>query len=140
MAARPAPRPIPTPRPTTTLLTHPDRLPPEQTRNLQEVQAACPHLTAAGQHVRTFAKMLTNLAGHEDLSEWIDNVPANGLPHLRRFADGLRTDYDAVLAGLSTSWSSGQVEGQNTRAKLIKRLGYGRANFDLLRKRILLQA
>nr|WP_104113995.1 transposase [Micromonospora chalcea] len=68
------------------------------------------------------------------------SVRADDLPHLRQFADGLRTDYDAVLAGLSTPWRSGQVEGQNTRAKLAKRLGCGRANFDLLRKRILLQA
>ena len=30
-------------------------------------------------------------------------------------------------------------EGQNTRVKRIKRDGYGRANFDLLRKRILLR-
>ena len=137
----PAPRPIPAPRSAATLLlTHPDRLPPEQSRNLHDVQAACPHLAAAGEHVRSFAKMLTNLTGHQHLSEWIGNVRADDLPHLRQFADGLRTDYDAVLAGLSTSWSSGQVEGQNTRAKLVKRLGYGRANFDLLRKRILLQA
>ncbi|MEU5552125.1 ISL3 family transposase [Micromonospora sp. NPDC047793] len=141
VTAPPAPRPIPAPRSAATLLlTHPDRLPPEQTGNLHDVQAACPHLTAAGQHVRAFAKMLTNLTGQQHLSEWIDNVRADDLPHLRQFADGLRTDYDAVLAGLSTPWSSGQVEGQNTRAKLVKRLGYGRANFDLLRKRILLQA
>lgn len=43
-----------------------------------------------------------------------------------------------MTAGLSSSWSSGQVEGQVTRIKLIKRQGYGRAGLDLLRKRILL--
>ncbi|TMR13264.1 transposase, partial [Nonomuraea turkmeniaca] len=42
-------------------------------------------------------------------------------------------------AGLSLPWNSGQAEGQNTRVKLLKRRGYGRANFDLLRKLILLQ-
>jgi transposase len=83
--------------------------------------------------------MLTNLTGHQLLAEWIDSVRADDLPHLRQFADGLRTDYDAVLDGLSTSGSSGQVEGHKTRAKLVKRIGYGRANFDLLRKRIQLQ-
>lgn len=61
------------------------------------------------------------------------------MPQLHRFADGLRYDLDAITAGLSLPWSSGQAEGQNTRVKLIKRLGYGRANFDLLRKRILLR-
>jgi transposase len=136
----PAARPVPAPRAAASwLLTHPDRLGPEQARTLGDVQAACPHLTATARHVRGFAAMLTNLTG-EDLPAWIAQVRQDDLPHLRQFADGLTTDLAAVTAGLSTPWSSGQVEGQNTRAKLVKRLGYGRANFDLLRKRILLQA
>ncbi|MFI7232879.1 transposase [Nonomuraea angiospora] len=40
---------------------------------------------------------------------------------------------------MSVPWNSGQAEGQNTRVKLVKRQGYGRANFDPLRKRILLR-
>ncbi|AWZ10115.1 MULTISPECIES: transposase [unclassified Streptomyces] len=59
------------------------------------------------------------------------------MPALHSLVNGLRRDQDAVIAGLSSPWSSGQVEGQNTRVKFIKRAGYGRANFDLLRKRIL---
>jgi transposase len=35
------------------------------------------------------------------------------------------------------TWSSGAVEGNVDRIKMIKRLVYGRAGFDLLRKRIL---
>ncbi len=35
------------------------------------------------------------------------------------------------------SWSTGPVEGFVTKLKLIKRQGYGRANFDLLRARAL---
>jgi transposase len=76
----------------------------------------------------------------ERLTAWIDQVRTDDLPHLRQFAEGLLTDHHAVLTGLSTEYSSGQVEGQNTRTKLIKRMGYGRANFDLLRKRILLHS
>jgi transposase len=33
--------------------------------------------------------------------------------------------------------STGQTEGQINRLKFIKRQMYGRANFDLLRKRVL---
>ena len=48
---------------------------------------------------------------------------------------------NAVLhAALTTPWSSGQAEGQITRLKLIKRQMYGRASFDLLRRRVLLAA
>jgi transposase len=35
------------------------------------------------------------------------------------------------------SWSSGAVEGNVARLKLIKRQGYGRAKLDLLRARVL---
>jgi transposase len=50
---------------------------------------------------------------------------------------GLRRDYDAVLNGLTLQHNSGAVEGNVDRIKMIKRQMYGRANFDLLRKRIL---
>jgi transposase len=43
-----------------------------------------------------------------------------------------------VRAALTTPWSSGQSEGQITRLKLLKRQTYGRASFDLLRRRKLL--
>ena len=37
-------------------------------------------------------------------------------------------------------YSQGQTEGQITRLKALKRAMFGRANFDLLRKRFLLTA
>jgi transposase len=66
-------------------------------------------------------------------------VPANDdeLPGLRSFINGIRTDLDAVTNGLSLPYSSGRVEGHVNRIKMIKRQMYGRANFDLLRRRIL---
>ncbi|MBF6592036.1 MAG: transposase, partial [Ktedonobacterales bacterium] len=44
----------------------------------------------------------------------------------------------AVIAGLRLPWSSGVVEGTNTKIKLIKRSMYGRGSFALLRRRLLL--
>ena len=41
------------------------------------------------------------------------------------------------LDGWLEEASGGQTEGQVTRLKLIKRSMYGRANFDLLRRRVL---
>ncbi|MGA5454399.1 transposase [Streptomyces umbrinus] len=49
----------------------------------------------------------------------------------------MRRDRAAVLAALTTTLTSGAVEGNITRIKLLKRQTYGRANFDLLRRRIL---
>ncbi len=48
-----------------------------------------------------------------------------------------RPDIAAVVNALSLPWSNGQTEGQVNRLKLIKRQMYGRANFDLLRKRVI---
>ena len=52
-----------------------------------------------------------------------------------RLADGI--DLAAVTAGLTLPWSSGPVEGHVNRIKMIKRQMYGRANLDLLRRRLL---
>ncbi|WP_373559620.1 transposase [Streptomyces sp. TLI_55] len=59
-------------------------------------------------------------------------------PELHTLAAGIRPDRAAVLAAPATSLTSGVVEGNVTRIKLLKRQMYGRANFDLLRRRILL--
>jgi len=60
------------------------------------------------------------------------------LPSLRHFAQRLLRDHDAVTAGLTLPWNSGVVEGHVNRIKMLKRQMFGRAGFELLRKRILL--
>ena len=52
-------------------------------------------------------------------------------------AKGIRLDYAAVRAAFSSEWSNGQVEAQVNCLKLQKRIVFGRANFDLLRLRVL---
>jgi transposase len=42
-----------------------------------------------------------------------------------------------VLAALTLPWSTGPVEGQITRLKLIERQGYGRCSLDTLNRRFL---
>ena len=49
----------------------------------------------------------------------------------------MRHDHAAVSAAFTSPWSTGQCEGHNTRIKLMKRTGYGRANAGLLRARVL---
>ncbi len=65
---------------------------------------------------------------------------ACGVPAVETFAAGLEQNGDAVRAALTTPWSNGQAEGQITQLKLLKRQMYGRAGFDLLRRRVLLAA
>ena len=61
----------------------------------------------------------------------------SGIDALARFARGLQEDLAAVTAGLTLDWNNGPVEGQITRLKLLKRQGYGRAGFPLLRQRVM---
>src|SRR4029453_16427033 len=72
-----------------------------------------------------------------DLEAWITATTDSGIDALARFARGLRDDLSAVTAGLILEWSNGPVEGQITHLKLLKRQGYGRAGFALLRQRLL---
>ena len=47
------------------------------------------------------------------------------------------TDLEAITNAFRYPWSTGPVEGNITRVKLIKRAGSGRAKLPLLRARIL---
>ncbi len=71
------------------------------------------------------------------LTPWLAASKASAVPDLVTFAKSIQQDNDAVHAALVENWSSGQVEGQVTRIKLIKRRMYGRAKFDLLRQHLL---
>jgi transposase len=71
------------------------------------------------------------------LEEWLKDCKTSGVALLQNFAIRIEQDYAAVRAALETQWSNGQTEGQINRLKLLKRQMYGRAKFDLLRKRVL---
>jgi transposase len=73
----------------------------------------------------------------ERFDDWLVQSHSSDFPAFRRFARGLQHDYPEVQAALILPWSSGQVEGQVNRLKLLKREMYGRAKFDLLRQRVL---
>lgn len=124
------------------MLTDPARLDDGQQEQLAAILGRCPELEALAGHVTAFAKMLTHRAGDRPgagLDDWLAAARSSpGQPELRSFANGIRRDYQAVRNALTMPWSSGRVEGRNTRTKLLERQMYGRASFPLLRKRILL--
>jgi transposase len=120
------------------ILTAPENLDDQDTSALARARGQCPHLDALARHVTEFAKMLTGLHG-DRLDQWLAAVEADDAqPDLHSFARGIRRDHDAVRNGLTLRWSSGAVEGNNCKIKHIKRIMYGRANLDLLRKMALL--
>ncbi|WP_329262574.1 ISL3 family transposase [Actinoallomurus sp. NBC_01490] len=119
------------------ILRHPDNLQPDERHQLETLTAASPAPASVREHVRGFAHMMLHLHG-DQLERWMSAVESSDLPELRSFVTGLRRDLDAARAGLTLPYSSGKVEGHVNRIKMIKRQMYGRANPDLLRKRILL--
>lgn len=119
------------------IMSNPENMKDDDQRLLGDILARSPQLVALAGHVRSFATMMCDLRG-DRLEEWMTAVDADDLPALHSFVTGLRRDQDAVTAGLTVPWSSGPVEGHVNRIKMIKRQMYGRANPDLLRKRILL--
>jgi len=86
--------------------------------------------------VERFLHMVRERTG-EQLDAWLEAVQASQLDALASFVSSIQQDIDAVLAGLTLPWSTGPLEGHINRLKLLKRSMYGRAGFDLLRRRVL---
>ena len=88
---------------------------------------------------RSYTRMVRGKRA-DALEGWLTACRASGIGTLVTFGEGLRQDHAAVRAALEEPWSGGQAEGQINRLKMLKRQMYGRAGFDLLRKRVLCAA
>jgi transposase len=95
-----------------------------------------PGIARANVLIQAFLTMVRERRG-ADLEAWMAEAMHSGIEALARFARGLQDDLGAVTAGLTLEWSNGVTEGQIHRLKLVKRQGYGRAGFALLRQRLL---
>jgi transposase len=119
------------------LLRRPSDLDDEEQALLKQLYERSAELVSARQLAQHFLRLVRERHGHE-LDAWVADVHATGPPELRGFSRNLRNDWDAVYAGLTERWSSGSVEGNVNKLKVAKRQMFGRARFDLLRKRVLL--
>jgi hypothetical protein len=109
----------------------------DEQRGLARILERCDSLRAVDRLVSDFAGMLRQRQG-QHLDTWITQAKHSGVAQLAGFTAGLIKDYDAVRNGLTLPYISGAVEGNVCRLKAIKRQMYGRANFDLLRLRVVL--
>lgn len=114
----------------------PETLSSAQRHSLEQIRQASDALKYAYELSQQFVSMVRQRQG-EKLDAWLHQTKEHGSGELISFASGIRRDYAAVHAGLSRQESNGQVEGQITRLKYLKRQMYGRAKFDLLRLRVL---
>jgi transposase len=128
-----APFAIPSVRRTARMLaTDLEKLAPSERRFIGQLLAASPQIAKARNLALRFAAIIRTHAA-DQIKPWLLEAKDS---QLGSFALGLEQDAAAVHAALTLPWSSGQVEGQITRLKLIKRQTYGRAKLDLLQARL----
>jgi transposase len=137
VSSRPTVTRVPSARHVASLLIwRKDQLPEEERGYLSRLCDQEPTIALAYDLAQAFATMARERTGQE-FDAWLTRATSSGIPGLDRFARGLTDERAAVEAGLSLEWSNGQTEGQVNKLKLLKRQMYGRANFDLLRQRML---
>ena len=125
------------PREAAVLFTCPEEKLSEKSKaRLKRLLETCPDAHHCYDLAQQFTEMLRN-KNPQPFEAWLKEALASSVTELRRFANGIRLDKAAVEAALTLPYSNGQVEGQVNRLKLIKRSMYGRANFDLLKVRVL---
>jgi transposase len=118
------------------LMGEPHKLDEGDRRFVTALLELSPPIAQAVELSKAFSTMIkSGLA--DQLDGWISAAETGGF---KGFARSLRQDRDAVHAALTLPWSTGPVEGQINRLKVIKRSMYGRAGFDLLRHRVLAAA
>ena len=132
-------KPLTTRRATWLVLKRPQQRTDEDAQLMASLQAQHRDVAVAIELAQDFCGIAHE--GQADrFDRWLAHAVASGVAPLRRFATGLRADYEAVKAGLRLPWSSGPVEGQINRLKMLKRSMFGRAKLDLLSQRFLLTA
>jgi transposase len=118
------------------LLRAPDLLKEDERADLERVLAADASLDAGYKLVQRFRVALHEL-DVTAFKQWLLDAAAGELKPFARLAAGMTDDLEAITNAFRYPWSTGPVEGNITRVKLIKRAGYGRAKLPLLRARIL---
>lgn len=60
-----------------------------------------------------------------------------GISEIKSFINGLKQDIDAVKNAISLDYNNGLAEGSVNKIKVIKRIMYGRCNFETLRNKVI---
>lgn len=118
------------------LLLPPEQLDEAQAHSRQRLCDDSPQIKTVYSLAHEFIDLIHHRSPNS-FTDWLRRAVATKIPEVVSFATSLRSDYAAIAAALSYPDSNAQCEGQINRLKLIKRSMYGRANFDLLRLRVL---
>jgi transposase len=114
----------------------PDSLEEKERATLTAICQASETAHTTYQLVQDFRHLLHHREGGK-LDAWLEKCTASQIREFQSFVQGVERDKAAVVAGLTLPQNNGLVEGKVNKLKLIKRMGYGRAGFELLRQRVL---
>src|SRR5579859_385800 len=114
----------------------PDQLTQREHQWVEHLCQMHEEVEVAYRFVQHFAFMVRDRKGGQ-LDTWLETVAQSTLSDLHPFVKGIRSDIEAVEAGLILPWSNGPVEGKINKLKSIKRSMYGRSAFPLLRQKVL---
>jgi len=95
---------------------------------------------AVAQRLTQQFRLIVRECRAEALSAWLEGCRSSGIGELVTFAEGLQREEPIIRAALEQPYSNGVTEGHVNRLKMIKRTAYGRASFELLRRRVLAAA
>lgn len=126
------------------VLVRPEQRTPSEAVALPQLGSLHPQLHSVLTLFAAVAALLRNPPGDPDASQhltaWMQQARSSGVPELKAFATKLGQDREAVAAALALPYSQGQTEGFITQLTLRKRSMYGRAQFAVLRERVLYTA
>ena len=97
-----------------------------------------PIIKETKEFISRFKKLFQNKE-EGTLKTWLADV-SKSTSGIKKFAKGLESDFEAVNNAVVTPYSNGQLEGQVNRLKNINRRMYGRAGFELLRRRVIFKS
>lgn len=86
---------------------------------------------------RSFRDIL-NSGDDLNLDLWLEKYKTTNIKRIKSFVNGIYHDLEAIKNAIKYSWSNGVVEGHVNRLKNKKREMYGRAGFELLRRKVIL--
>ena len=118
------------------LCRQPEKLKPKEQEQRTRLLEADAHVRRLYELVQRFLDMVRKRVLPK-LASWLDDATSSGIAELQSFVAAILRDRLAVEAALSLPWSQGVVEGQVNRLKMLKRVMFGKAAFDLLRRRML---
>jgi transposase len=121
------------------VLRRPERRRPDDKPLLLQLHAQHVEVAEAIELAQDFAQLVRKRTPQR-LDAWLTRAIKSPLGAFERFATRLREDYEAVKAGVTLPWSTGPVEGQINRLKMLQRQMCGRAHLDLLYRRFVLAA